>query len=657
MKRFQYFLVLVLLSFLPVLLFGENTGEYSFNEKNISIEFPKIIVAGVEQEIVIRILAEDLAAEFENTDITIKINEKKYSGRIIHGITGVYYDFPEDEELTISVGNYEIVKAVTPIPLWFSIIPPLIAILFALVLREVYSALLSGIWIGSGIIYFYQGGGFFTATFKGLLGIVDTYVLQSLNNSDHLSVILFTMIIAATVSVITRNGGMDGVVNSLSKYARGPRSGAIITWLLGVVIFFDDYANTLVVGNTMRPLADKLRLSREKLAYIIDSTAAPVASIAFVTTWIGAELSYIQDGINSLNLDESAYGIFFGSLAYSFYPIFALVFILILAWKGLDYGPMLKAEARARQQIEAVEDQGSDMEEQYSEEITALEGVKPRLLNALIPVLVIVLGAVVGLLYTGWDEQVWDDDKLSFFGKLSETIGNSDSYVSLVWASFGSLVIALILSFSQRLLKLRQGMDAVVAGFKTMLPAVLIMILAWSVALVTQHMRTADFISRLLLDAAVSPYLLPSITFVMAALVSFSTGSSWGTMAILYPLILPAGWLVAQNYGLDYDSSMAIFHNITAAVLTGSVLGDHCSPISDTTILSSLASSCPHIEHVRTQLPYALTVGFFAIALGTLPAAYGVPSYILFPLGLVGLYITIRVFGKNSETYEVRQKT
>ena len=154
MKRFQYYLALVLLSFSPALLFGEKTGENSFNKENISIEFPEIIVAGVEQEIVIRILAEDLVAEIENTDITIKINEKKYSGRIVHGITSVHYDFPEDEELTISVGEYEIVKDVTPIPLWLSIIPPLIAILFALVLREVYSALLSGIWIGSGIIYF-----------------------------------------------------------------------------------------------------------------------------------------------------------------------------------------------------------------------------------------------------------------------------------------------------------------------------------------------------------------------------------------------------------------------------------------------------------------------------------------------------------------------
>jgi Na+/H+ antiporter NhaC len=278
---------------------------------------------------------------------------------------------------------------------------------------------------------------------------------------------------------------------------------------------------------------------------------------------------------------------------------------------------------------------------------------KQRILNAVIPVMVIVMGTMAGLLYTGWDQAVWNDPNMSFFEKLSENIGAADSYISLLWASSGSLFIALVLTLSQRLLGLRESMEAIVKGFKTMLPAVMIMTLAWSVALVTKHMHTADFISNLLLDAAVSPYILPSITFIMAAFVSFSTGSSWGTMAILYPLILPSAWLLSQNSGLDYDSSMAIFHNIAAAVLTGSVLGDHCSPISDTTILSSLASSCPHIEHVRTQLPYALTTGLIAIFIGSLPAAYGISPWILFPAGIIIIYFIIHFLGKKSETYLV----
>ena len=464
------------------------------------------------------------------------------------------------------------------------------------------------------------------------------------------------MIIAATVSLISKNGGMKGVVNRLSKYATSPKSGSFITWLLGIVIFFDDYANTLVVGNTMRPLADKLRISREKLSYIIDSTAAPVASVAFVTTWIGAELSYIQDGINTLNLNESAYGVFFNSLAYSFYPFFTLAFILILIWKNVDFGPMLKAEQLAREKGSTSPDINS-IDEQISydlvEEISAKEGVTPRSFNAVIPILVIVFGTLSALLYTGWNQNVWNNSALGFFEKLSDTIGNADSYIALLWASLASLFTALILTLSQKLLSLKDSVESIIQGFKTMLPAIMILTLAWSVALITEHLHTADFISGLLMDASVSPYLLPVITFVISALVSFSTGSSWGTMAILYPLILPSGWLLAENSGLDYDITLSIFHNIAAAVLTGSVLGDHCSPISDTTILSSLASSCPHIEHVRTQLPYALTTGAVSIFLGTLPASYGISPWILFPVGIGGLYLVIHFLGKPSEVIKV----
>ncbi len=635
--------------FIHTALHAQN--DLGFSTANTKVLLPEIIVNGIEQEIEIKLTDRELAKKLEGKIIQVRINNQTLEKEISSGLLLVNYDFPIKEALTIGIGGFNFKQDVNPIPLWLSVIPPLIAILFALVLREVYTALFAGIWSGTFVIYFYQGSGIFSAIFKGFLAILDTYIIQSLNNSGHLSIILFSMIIAATVSLITKNGGMKGVVNRLSKYATGPRSGAFITWALGVLIFFDDYANTLVVGNAMRPLTDKLKISREKLSYIIDSTAAPVASVAFVTTWIGAELSYIQDGINDLNLDESAYGVFFNSLAYSFYPFFTLAFIVILIWKGTDFGPMLKAEAKARAAISIADIEVEALNPDQLAEVSVARNVKPRSFNAVIPVLVIVFGTLGALLYTGWEQSVWDNKNIGFFEKLSETIGNSDSYLALLWASLGSLFVALVLTLSQRLLNLKDTIDSLVGGFKTMLPAVMILTLAWSVALITQHLHTADFISQLLLDASVSPYLIPTLTFVMAALVSFSTGSSWGTMAILYPLILPAGWLVAENSGLEYDTSMAIFHNIAAAVLTGSVLGDHCSPISDTTILSSLASSCPHIEHVRTQLPYALTTGFVAIVIGTLPAAYGVSPWILFPAGIVGLFLVIHFLGKKPETY------
>ena len=341
------------LIFVSILLLFVNISSYSnetdvFTNQNIEISFPSIIVKNVKQEINIKITDEEIANRFNKAEVEVIISGIKINAEVINGIITLPYTFNKKETVTVSIGNFTHSEPVNPIPLWFSILPPLIAIFIALLIREVYTALFVGIWVGTSIIYYYKGSWFLIAIFKGFLAILDTYIIQSLNNSGHLAIILFSMIIAATVSLISKNGGMKGIVNRLSKFATSPRSGSFITWLLGIVIFFDDYANTLVVGNTMRPLADKLRISREKLSYIIDSTAAPVASVAFVTTWIGAELSYIQDGINTLNLDESAYGVFFNSLAYSFYPFFTLAFILILIWKKVDYGPMLKAEKTAR---------------------------------------------------------------------------------------------------------------------------------------------------------------------------------------------------------------------------------------------------------------------------------------------------------------------
>lgn len=648
MKFVRIVFLFALFTMLSQSLFAQNQN--IINASNAEISLPAIIVKDVKQNIEIHISDKELAEYLNNTNQIINLNDKKYPIIFENGNAIIAYNFPEKEILKISIGDLNTTVPVNPIPLWLSIIPPLIAILIALIIREVYSALFTGIWVGTAIIYYYKGSVFFVAIFKGFLAILDTYILESLNNSGHLSIILFSMIIAATVSLISKNGGMKGVVNRLSKFATSPRSGSLVTWLLGVVIFFDDYANTLVVGNTMRPLADKLRISREKLSYIIDSTAAPVASVAFVTTWIGAELSYIQDGINSLNLDESAYGVFFNSLAYSYYPFFTLAFVVILIWSKSDFGPMLKAERKARNYSHSAtltDDQNvsSDM----LEEVSAKKGVVARSFNAVIPVLVIVIGTLTALIYTGWDGEIWASQQLGFFEKLSETIGAADSYTALLWASLTSLFVALILTLSQKLLSLTEAMESIIQGFKTMLPAIMILTLAWSVALITEHMHTADFISGLLIEASVSPYLIPVITFIIAALVAFSTGSSWGTMAILYPLILPSGWMLAQNSGLDYETTMSIFHNIAAAVLTGSVLGDHCSPISDTTILSSLASSCPHIDHVRTQLPYALTTGAVAIFIGTIPASFGVSPWILFPTGIIVMFLIIKYFGKNNE--------
>ncbi|MBS3769895.1 MAG: Na+/H+ antiporter NhaC family protein [Bacteroidales bacterium] len=621
--------------------------EITINPKDIRVEHTDIIVRNIEHEITLQFRSEEFREVYEGKKISLQVNGQPVPVEITKGNATFSRKFTKETDFTINYQDFEYQTHINPIPLWFSIIPPLVAILFALIFKEVYSALFIGILLGTTTIYAHQGAGIFSAFFKGIFAIPDTYVLQSLGNEEHLSIIVFSMLIGGMVGIITKNGGMKGVVKILSKYAKSARSGQFVTWLLGMAIFFDDYANTLVVGNTMRPVTDRLKISREKLAYIVDSTAAPIAAIAFVTTWIGAELSYIQDGINTLGLDQSPYNVFINSLAYSFYPIFALLFILMLTYKGRDFGPMFRAEQRARTG-KIIRDDEKNNNNSQENEIDIPEHIKPRAYNAVIPVAIVIFGTFIGLLYTGWDPQIWGDPELTFSKKISVIIGNSDSFKALLWSSILGVIIALVLTITKKLLNLKKAVETLIDGFKTMLTAIIILVLAWSLALLTKHLHTADFISQTLVSINLAPFLVPALTFILAALVAFSTGSSWGTMAILYPLILPASWLIAQEAGLEKAMSLSIFYNVVSCVLAGSVMGDHCSPISDTTILSSLASSCNHIDHVRTQLPYALTVGGIATGIGTIPSAYGIPAYFTFPAGLLLMFLVVHFFGKKS---------
>ena len=521
-----------------------------------------------------------------------------------------------------------------PMPLWMSILPPLVAIVMALLIKEVISSLFVGILTGTFLMAYYGGASPASALGGGVLRVVDTYVVGSLYDADHVTIIVFTLLIGGMVRIITANGGMQGVVNWLSRRARGPRSGQLMTFLMDLCIFFDDYSNTLVVGNTMRPIADKLKVSREKLAYIVDSTSAPVVAVAFVTTWIGAELSYISDGISAIGLEASAYSVFFHSLAYSFYPFLTLGFVLMIILSGRDFGPMLKAERKARM--------ASAMETEMTNSVA-----KPaHIIDAIIPLSVLILGTIIGLVVTGYDASVWQSGT-GFFSKLSATIGAANSYVALLWASVLSLLTAIVITLLRGTLEFAKVMEEMVEGFKSMFNAVLILTMAWSIALVTKDMHTAEFVSQLLVQWSLSPVLVPVLTFLLAALIGFSTGTSWGTMAILYPLILPASWLLCQEQGLSVDATMPLFYNVVASVLAGSVMGDHCSPISDTTIMSSLASSCNHLQHVRTQMPYALIVGGVAVLLGVLPTALGLPSWVAFLAAFAVLWLIVRLVGKK----------
>ena len=531
---------------------------------------------------------------------------------------------------------YALGPVAAPMPLWMSVLPPLVAIAMALLIKEVVSSLFVGILSGTFLMALYGGASPAAALGGGLLRVVDTYVVGSLYDADHVMIIVFTLVIGGMVRIVTANGGMMGVVNWLSRRARGPRSGQLMTFLMDLCIFFDDYSNTLVVGNTMRPIADKLRVSREKLSYIVDSTSAPVVAVAFVTTWIGAELSYIQDGISAIGLEASAYSVFFHSLAYSFYPFLTLGFVLMLIFSGRDFGPMLAAERKARRTSTV------------GMEKPAGASKPAHIVDALIPLAVLIFGTIIGLVATGYDAEIWNDSGTGFFSKLSATIGAANSYQALLWASVLSLIVAIVMTLLRGSLKFSEIMEEMVEGFKSMFNAVLILTMAWAIALVAKDMHTAQFVSQLLLRWSLSPFVVPALTFVLAALIGFSTGTSWGTMAILYPLILPSSWLLCQEQGLAVEAAMPLFYNVVASVLAGAVMGDHCSPISDTTIMSSLASSCNHLQHVRTQMPYALTVGTVALLVGVLPTALGLPSWAAFLIAFAILFGIVRLVGKRA---------
>ncbi len=527
-----------------------------------------------------------------------------------------------------------------PMPLWLSIMPPLVAVIMVLLFKEVLSSLFLGILSGTFIMALYAGNSPAESLVGGVLKVADTYMAGSLFDADHVKIVIFTFFIGGMVRVVTVNGGMKAVVNRLAKRAKTSRSAQFMTFLMDLCIFFDDYANALVVGNTMRPMTDKMRVSREKLSYLVDSTSAPLVSIAFVTTWIGAELSYIQHGIDTIGIDASAYSVFFNSLAYSFYPILTLSFVLMIIFFRRDYGPMFKAEVEARKSLEINnEDNETD------------DNSQGRVLNAFLPLSVLVFSTIASLIYIGYDAAVWSDANMPFFSKMSATIGNSDSFLALTWSSFISLLTAIFITLLHGKIKFVKLMEEVVEGFKSMFNAIVILIMAWSIALVTKDMHTAEFVSQLLLDMSLSPALVPIFTFVIACLIGFATGTSWGTMAILYPLILPASWLLCLKEGLSTAESMPLFYNVVASVMAGAVMGDHCSPISDTTIMSSLASGCDHLKHVATQFPYALTVGTVALLVGIIPTAFGFPSWLAFLASFVILGLIVRFIGKKVPDY------
>lgn len=529
-----------------------------------------------------------------------------------------------------------------------TLLPPLVAIILALIFKDVMIALFVGIFTGA---LFLNRFDVITAFFN----VIDKYVLEAVSDKDRASIIIFTLLLGGMVGIISKSGGVKGIVDSLSRRVQSPRGTQFYTWLMGVLIFFDDYTNTLVVGNTMRPLSDKWKISREKLAYIVDSTAAPIASIAMISTWIGFEISLINQSLEAYGVEAEAYHLFLSSLPYRFYPILAMIFVVLIFSLRRDFGPMLKAEKRARAG-KLMKDNAVPLSDFESSGLAPSKFIQSRWYNGLIPIIVVIVFTFGGLYISGMDQLTAKSNPLaakSFLGILFSTsvikdlgtiISASDSFKVLLWASLMGVVTALVLAWSQKLMKLRDIVTSFVQGMKSMMMAIMILVLAWSLGVVLTNLKTADFLVSLL-SSSLDYHLFPAIVFVFSGFIAFATGTSWGTIAIMYPLVIPIViGLLRHSDNFEYFLILTI-----SSVLAGAVFGDHCSPISDTTIMSSMASSCDHIDHVRTQIPYAFLMAVLALVAGIIPVSYGFP-YILALGAAIGISILILLtIGKTPE--------
>ncbi|MDR8391914.1 Na+/H+ antiporter NhaC family protein [Aliifodinibius sp. S!AR15-10] len=512
---------------------------------------------------------------------------------------------------------------------WTSILPPLVAIGIALVFRQVLFALFLGIWCGA----FLAGDMSFIGIFTSFFTALSQYIVDATADASHMSIIIFTLLIGGMVGVITDNGGTRGVIKAITRYVRTKVHGQLITALMGFIVFFDDYANTMVVGNTMRPLTDKLRISRAKLAYLVDATAAPIATVALVSTWIGAMVGFISDAEAKMpNFNEAAYSVFFNSLPYNFYAFFTILFVILIAWSGRDFGTMLKARINL---YKAKHDSDLDRYNLYKEKIREDEEKKKEShwINAALPIFTLVFGCIGGLVITGEGSTI------------QEIIETADSYKALLWGGFLSMVVAIIMTLSEKLLDIEDTLEGMMDGMHTMFDGLLILVLAWALSAITVELNTADFLVSVFGDL-LNPFWLPAIILFLSALTSFATGSSWGTMGILMPLVVPLAWEIGNSGGLEFEVVHEIIYASVSAVLAGSVWGDHCSPISDTTILSSIATQCDHVEHVNTQLPYAMIVGSISILAMIGMLVLSIPWWIIYPLGVVLIVAIIFKFGK-----------
>lgn len=513
---------------------------------------------------------------------------------------------------------------------WYSILPPLSAVVLAFVTRRLLSSLLfavllAGILLGlSGSVGIAQGifGGISTSLGYGFKALFDPWSLKILG---------FVFCILSMISVIIVAGGLSGLVRHLQRFTGDARSSQLTTAILGVLVFIDDYANTMIVGSSMRPVTDQHRISREKLAFIVDATSAPVAGLAIISTWIGYETGLFTKVSQSLHLGIDGYAMFFDALSFRFYCILMLVFVFLNILLQRDFGPMRQAQlsALSRQQ---------DNDTQFSHSgfsvINIGEGVHVSAKTALIPLLLMFMVLLGGLWFDGGGGQkaiYTIANPLAWLDVISHA--KNSSTILLLAASTG-LLTAIVMGFVHAKTRLELISRAIVSGIRSSLLPVGILVLAWALKSGCDDLHTGEFLANTI-GQVLSPAWFPVLLFIVAALTSFGTGTSWGTMAILIPTAIPVAYALDGNqYGLITMISLG-------AVLDGAIFGDHCSPISDTTIMSSIASGCDHLEHVKTQIPYSLTVAGIAGLCGYILVANNLSTFLAYTAAILCLLIIL----------------
>lgn len=520
-----------------------------------------------------------------------------------------------------------------------SLIPPVVTILLAFLTKEVLSSLLAGGVAGAALVVAGHTepvgwGGFALNT----LHQYATGMVEVISQPDNAAIILLCLCIGGLTNLISRAGGFTALARRMSKHITKPWQAQLMTGCTALAFFFDDYANALITGPVMRPIVDGARVSREKLAFLVDSTAAPVAGIALISSWIAAELAAIQSGFEVLGVEQSAYEVFLGGVPYCFYNIFCLGFIFWMLLTGRDYGPMYDAECAARARA------GTAREE----EAGGAGGGKVSLFIAVGSILFLVGFAVVG---------IWSDGRYNALAAglleagapfsldtLRIAFGEASTVYVLTEAAMVTALLAAAVALAGRILTFAQVVEAWVEGAVQLLPTAMILALAWALSESIARLGAASYLAELL-SGSLPYWLLPSLVFLVCCSVSFSAGS-YGCMLMIMPMAVPIAYTIAYS-APGVKDPFSLLCACVASVLAGSIFGDHCSPVTDTTILSAQGAGCPLMDHVKTQMPYALTVAAVATLAGTLPAGLGVSPAVLLPAGLAVLGAILLKFGKR----------